>query len=152
VISVNVAQLTDIAGVSMGLIEPLETMTKVSEKFAAAKLGDFVNVLTATSQHIVGISKIMQTMDEIDLDATIDKFGKNMSVANKTVSISGGAVKVNVKLNLTIGAQKLAETLVLDGFVAPSDGFKKFIGDVDGIDDDFYKDDFRQPITYTGTR
>lgn len=130
-------QLNDIAIASGGMGPSLEGIAKTSELFAKAKLGDFVTVLTATAQHIKTINTLMQNMDTVDIDATIDKFGKGMNVANRTVSINGGAVKVNVKLNLTIGAQKMAESLVMDGFVEGTPAFKEFIGEVDGIDDQF---------------
>lgn len=137
VLSAVSQQLSDIATATEGMGPSLEGIAKTSELFAKAKLGDFVTVLTETSKHINSINALMQNMDTVDIDATIDKFGKNMNVANRTVSINGGAVKVNVKLNLTIGAQKMAESLVMDGFVEGTPAFRQFIGDVDGIDDQF---------------
>ena len=72
-------------------------------------------------------SKVLESLDTVSLDAAIDGFGAKMNVVKKKFEINGGAVSITVNMNVTMSAQKMAETLVLDGFVAPNAEFGEYL-------------------------
>jgi hypothetical protein len=100
-----------------------ERMDFVTDKFTVSKLTAFAERLTATVKHIGKVRQILEDLPTMTLDATIGRMGKDMTVAKKTFEIAGGAVQVNVRLNLTMNAEKLSSALVLGGFVQPTKGY-----------------------------
>ena len=115
-----------------------------SEKLAFAttnlsqdKLDAFEDRVTAIVNHTKTVRSILENLATIPLDATIDRMERDMKVAKTTMSINGGAVNVNVVMNVTMNAEKMAGSLVMGGFVKPSDSFKKYMQDNDGVGEQF---------------
>ena len=63
--------------------------------------------------------------------------GRDMKVANKVMSINGGAVKVSVNLNVTMNAEKMAAAMVVGGYLKPEDEFGDYLQNNDGIGEMF---------------
>jgi len=129
-----------------GVFGPLSTYLDgaevLSERLAGYKLGQFTDRLKAITGHVTSIREIMENLDTIPLDATLDAMSSNMNVAKTTMSVNGGAVVVKVAMTVNMNAQKMSEELVMKGFVAPSDEFKKFLTTTDGVDDFFDTEKF----------
>lgn len=97
------------------------------------KFDNFRFRLDAMVKHTASVREILENLDEIPLDATIEKLEENMKVAKTTMSINGGAVNVNVKLNVTMNAEKMAAALVMGGYVAPNGDFNNYLQTNDGV-------------------
>ena len=53
------------------------------------------------------------------------------------MSINGGAVNINVNMTVNMNAEKMAGSLVMSGFVKPTDSFKRYMQDNDGAGEQF---------------
>jgi len=129
-----------------GVFDPLDSYLdraeSVSERLAGYKLDQFTDRLKAVTGHITSIREIMENLDTIPLDATLDAMSENMNVAKTTMSVNGGAVVVKVAMTVNMNAQKMSEELVMSGYVNPTDQFKKFLTTTDGVDDFFSTEKF----------
>ena len=129
-----------------GVFGPLSTYLDgaevLSERLAGYKLGQFTDRLKAITGHVTSIREIMENLDTIPLDATLDAMSNNMNVAKTTMSVNGGAVVVKVAMTVNMNAQKMSEELVMKGFVMPADDFKSFLTTTDGVDDFFDTEKF----------
>jgi hypothetical protein len=107
----------------------------------------FQERLTALVEHTSMINDILSDLETVRLDATIENLESNMRLAKTSMKIAGGAVNVNVQLNVTMDAQKISESLIMNGYVVATDDFTKFMQLNDGVNDTFKSDD---NIGYTG--
>ena len=132
--------LNDISGIS-GNIE--NVITGLGED----RMTQFQERLTALVEHTSMINDILSDLETVRLDATIENLESNMRLAKTSMKIAGGAVNVNVQLNVTMDAQKISESLIMNGYVVATDDFTKFMQLNDGVNDTFKSDD---NIGYTG--
>lgn len=109
------------------------TTNNLSQK----RLDDFEARVTAIVAHTDKIRSILEDLGTIPLDATIEKLERNMKVAKTSMSINGGAVNINVNMTVNMNAEKMAGSLVMSGYVKPSDSFKKYMQDNDGVGEQF---------------
>jgi len=82
----------------------------------------------------------------VRLDAAVEGFGTKMNVVKKKFDINNGAVSITVNMNVTMSAQKMAETLVLDGFVKPNVEFADYLQSPDSVRSnqyDFYTTEYK---------
>jgi len=129
-----------------GVFDPLDSYLdraeSISERLAGYKLDQFTDRLKAVTGHITSIREIMENLDTIPLDATLDAMSENMNVAKTTMSVNGGAVVVKVAMTVNMNAQKMSEELVMSGYIAPTEQFEKFLTTTDGVDDFFSTEKF----------
>jgi len=86
-----------------------------------------VDALNKITERLTGVRQIIENLPELKLDALIEETKDNMNVANKSFSIAGGAVKIQVQMNVNMNAMKLAGELVMNGYVKPTDEFNKYL-------------------------
>jgi hypothetical protein len=132
--------LNDISGIS-GNIE--NVITGLGED----RMTQFQERLTALVEHTSMINDILSDLETVRLDATIENLESNMRLAKTSMKIAGGAVNVNVQLNVSMNAQKISESLIMNGYVVATEDFTKFMQLNDGVNDTFKSDD---NIGYTG--
>ncbi len=111
----------------------VDVMDSASTNFAQDKLDAFADRVSAVVEHTRTIRGILENLADISLDATIDKLESNMRVAKTTMSINGGAVNVNVMLNVTMNSEKIAAALVMEGYVAPNADFNNYLLNNNGV-------------------
>jgi hypothetical protein len=109
----------------------------VTTKITAAKLGQFEDRLVMIVESVRMVNDVLKNLDKVDINATIDALESNMKLANTSLKIAGGAVNVNVQLNVTMNAEKMAAQLVASGYVKPTDDFDEFMQNTDGIGEQF---------------
>ena len=126
----------------------VDVMDSASTNFAQDKLDAFADRVSAVVEHTRTIRGILENLADISLDATIDKLESNMRVAKTTMSINGGAVNVNVMLNVTMNSEKIAAALVMEGYVEANPAFKTFLQDNDGAGE--YYENPGQGYSYGG--
>ena len=83
------------------------------------------------------VNDVLKNLDKVDINATIDALESNMKLANTSLKIAGGAVNVNVQLNVTMNAEKMAAQLVASGYVKPTEEFNEYMQNTDGIGEQF---------------
>jgi hypothetical protein len=84
-------------------------------------------------QSISETAAALDALDLVTLDAAIEGFGANMNVVKKKFEINGGKVQINVNMNVTMNAQRMAETLVIDGFVQASQEFGDYVNSPESV-------------------
>jgi hypothetical protein len=104
-----------------------EGIARISYGLSAEKLEMVEKRVTALVTHVSMMRGILQDLDSISIDATIDRLEKNMSVAKQAFSVNGGAVNISVNLNVTMNAEKMAAALVLGGYVDASTEFGDYM-------------------------
>jgi hypothetical protein len=100
-----------------------DNVEDITARLTEAKMQEFEGTLTRIVEHVRMINTALMDLDKVNINTTIDRFGNNMRVAKQALSIAGGAVNVNVQLNMTINAEKISQALVLGGFVKPSQDY-----------------------------
>ncbi len=140
-----IGSLNEMVGISEGLTQEkidsiftnldhyVEKLESTSNTITQKKLSSFQERLVAVVGHTTMIRSILETLGEISLDATIDKMEANMNVAKTTMTVNGGAVNVNVKLNVTMNAEKMAAALVMGGYVSGNEDFNNYLQSNDGV-------------------
>jgi hypothetical protein len=123
-----------------GITDLAYNIEDVVKGLSEDRMTQFEERLTALVGHTMNINEILADLETVRLDATIDRLEKNMRVAKTSLSVAGGTVNVNVQLNVTMNAQKISESLIMGGYVAATDNFKKFMQNNDGINDIFEND------------
>jgi hypothetical protein len=118
-----------------------EAMGFIMTSLTDDKLDEFALRATAMVKHTEKVKMILENLDAIPINAVVDKLGDNMKVANKVMSINGGAVNVTVKLNVTMNAEKMASALVMGGYVEPTDNFGEYMQNADGVGEMFANPD-----------
>jgi hypothetical protein len=108
-------------------------METITTKIASSNLDGFLLRLGSLLHTTTTARDILANLSEISLDGTIDKIAENMNVAKTTMSINGGAVTVKVNLNVSMNAEKMAASLVMNGFVKANDDFDKYLQTNDGV-------------------
>jgi hypothetical protein len=93
----------------------------------ATRVGASLTQLKEIKTAMEETSRVLEALDTVRLDAAVDGFGAKMNVVKKKFEINGGAVQIHVNMNVTMNAQKMAETLVLDGFVQPNVEFGDYL-------------------------
>lgn len=111
----------------------VDVMESASVNFAQDKLDAFADRVIAVVEHTRTIRGILENLADISLDATIDKLESNMRVSKTTMSINGGAVNVNVMLNVTMNSEKIAAALVMEGYVAANPDFNNYLLNNNGV-------------------
>lgn len=111
----------------------VDVMESASVNFAQDKLDAFAERVDAVVEHTRTIRGILENLADVSLDATIDKLESNMRVSKTTMSINGGAVNVNVMLNVTMNAEKIAGALVMGGYVKANETFDAYLQNNDGV-------------------
>ena len=101
------------------------------------RLDDFEDRVTAIVAHTKTIRSILENLGTIPLDATIEKLESNMKLAKTSMSVNGGAVNINVNMTVNMNAEKMAGSLVMSGYVKPTDSFKRYMQDNDGVGEQF---------------
>jgi len=109
----------------------------VTTKITAEKLSQFEDRLVMIVESVRMVNDVLRNLDKVDINATIDKLESNMKLANTSLKIAGGAVNVNVQLNVTMNAEKMAAQLVASGYVKPTDDFNEYMQNTDGIGEQF---------------
>jgi hypothetical protein len=109
----------------------------VTTKITAEKLSQFEDRLVMIVESVRMVNDVLRNLDKVDINATIDKLESNMKLANTSLKIAGGAVNVNVQLNVTMNAEKMAAQLVASGYVLPTGDFDEFMQNTDGIGEQF---------------
>ena len=102
-------------------------MAEVLPEGVAGRVNGSLTQLNQIRAAMQETSKVLESLDTVSLDAAIDGFGAKMNVVKKKFEINGGAVQININMNVTMSAQKMAETLVLDGFVQPNAEFGDYL-------------------------
>lgn len=90
-------------------------------------LTQFTNDISIISNHLVNVRKLIEDLPDIELSGLIDDIKDNMSIANKTLEIAGGAVVLNVQMNVNMNAMKLSEQLVIEGYLEPTTEFDTYL-------------------------
>lgn len=116
------------------IIDFTDGVERITTRLTEAKMEQFSKTLTGIVGHVKMINEALRDLDTIGINATIDRVGSNMKIAKQSLQIAGGAVQVNVQLNLTVNTEKMAQALVLGGFVSPSTGYKEAL-QTDYMDD-----------------
>jgi hypothetical protein len=111
----------------MGIDRYAGAVERTTTSLSQRKLDEFERRVTAIVNHVGKVRQILEGMGTMTLDATLDKFGKDLSVAKQTFSIAGGAVNVHVRLNVTMNAEKLAGAMVVNGYLDPSKDFGQYL-------------------------
>jgi hypothetical protein len=114
-----------------------DSMDMVMQKVTTEKLDEFAGRTEAIIEHTRKMKDMLENLDTIPIDATIDQMGRNMKIAKKIMEINGGAVKVAVQVNLTMNAEKMAAGLVANGYIQPTDQFGEYMQNNDGIGEQF---------------
>ena len=114
-----------------------DSMDMVMQKVTTEKLDEFAGRTEAIIEHTRKMKDMLENLDTIPIDATIDQMGRNMKIARKIMEINGGAVKVAVQVNLTMNAEKMAAGLVASGYIEPTTGFGEYMQNNDGIGEQF---------------
>jgi hypothetical protein len=109
------------------LIRYADGMADISTRLSAEKVSAVEERVKSLVEHAGKMNAILNDLGNIELNATIDALEKNMKVAKSTFEVKGGAVQVNVQLNVTMNAEKLAGQMVLDGYLAPSTEFGQYL-------------------------
>lgn len=78
---------------------------------------------------ITEIRSIIENLPDIKLETLIDEVKDNMVFTYKPLEVAGGAVKINIQMNVNMNAMKLAGELVMDGYVRPTPEFDNFLQD-----------------------
>ncbi len=107
-----------------GFADSVETITK---SLTDAKMMEFETRLVAIVEHVRMVNEALNNLDKVNINTTIDRLGTNMKAARSVMQINGGAVNVNVQLNVTMNAEKLAGQLVLGGYLAGSKEFNEYL-------------------------
>jgi hypothetical protein len=108
-----------------------------TNNLSQSRLDAFEARVTAIVDHTKKIRLILEDLGTIPLNATIEKLESNMKVAKTSMSINGGAVNVNVSMTVNMNAEKMAGSLVMSGFVKPTDSFQKYMQTNDGFGEQF---------------
>jgi hypothetical protein len=114
-----------------------DSMDMVMQKVTTEKLDEFAGRTEAIIEHTRKMKDMLENLDTIPIDATIDQMGRNMKIAKKIMEINGGAVKVAVQVNLTMNAEKMAAGLVANGYIEPTQQFGEYMQNNDGIGEQF---------------
>jgi len=101
----------------------LETISAAAEERVTAS----VSQLAGINQTVDKIAVLLDKLDPIALDTAITDFGKNLTVTKRKFDVNGGAVKIDVTLNVALSAQSMAKQLVIDGYVQPNPEFADFL-------------------------
>jgi len=109
------------------LVRYADGMADISTRLSKEKVSAIEERVKALLQHSADMNKILNDLGNIDINATIDRLEKGMNVAKQTFNVAGGAVKINVNLNVTMNAEKMAGQMVLDGYLAPSTEFNEYL-------------------------
>lgn len=133
--------------INVGKLASRETAMKASFNV----VGSYVDGMSVVSEgakarvdasyaQLIGIRDTMKNtadlLDQIDipmLDAKIDDFNKKLTVTKSRFEVNGGAVVINVNLGVSLSAQKMAETLVLEGMVAANPEFGDYLNSGDAV-------------------
>lgn len=115
----------------------IERATTTSESMADARMREFSTRVLKITDYVATTRRILENLNAIPLDATIDNLGANMKVAKSVFSIAGGAVKIAVNMNVTMNAEKMAAGLVMSGYVKPTQDFENFLLTKDGNGDTY---------------
>jgi len=127
----NINSIFDVLGEYSSRLEYATT------SLSQSRLDAFEARVTAIVAHTKTIRSILENLGTIPLNATIENLERNMKVAKTSMSINGGAVNINVSMTVNMNAEKMAGSLVMSGFVKPSDAFKKYMQTNDGFDEQF---------------
>ena len=120
----TVSNMTENLSDIKGFADSVETITK---SLTDAKIMEFETRLVAIVEHVRMVNDALANLDKVGVNATIERLGTNMKLANQVMKINGGAVNVNVQLNVTMNAEKLAGQMVLGGYLAPSKDFEGYL-------------------------
>jgi len=102
-------------------------MAEILPEGVAGRVNGSLTQLNQIRAAMQETSRVLESLDTVSLDAAIDGFGAKMNVVKKKFEINGGAVQININMNVTMSAQKMAQTLVLDGFVQPNTEFGDYL-------------------------
>jgi hypothetical protein len=119
------------------LLSFADSMDMLMEKVTLEKLDEFAGRTEAIVEHTRKMKEMLENLDSIPIDATVDQMGRNMKIARKIMEINGGAVRVAVQVNLTMNAEKMAAGLVANGYIQPTDQFGEYMQNNDGIGEQF---------------
>ena len=114
-----------------------DAIDRLSGGLTQEKLDNFAARAAAVVKHTAKVKEILENLDAIPINAVVDGMGRDMKVANKVMSINGGAVKVSVNLNVTMNAEKMAAAMVVGGYLKPEDEFGDYLQNNDGIGEMF---------------
>lgn len=118
-----------------------ESIELLSTGLAQEKLDNFAARAAAVVQHTAKVKEILENLDAVPINAVVNGMGENMKIANKVMSVNGGAVKVSVNLNVTMNAEKMASALVVGGYLEPTDNFGEYMQNTDGVGEMFSSPD-----------
>lgn len=110
----------------------------ITKDIADGTLATFVTAIKGTNDLINEINGILTNLDGINIDLAIDKFGKKMNVARKSFAINGGAINVHMTVNLKLQTQKLAEDLVINGYVKGTGEFNDYLVSPKSVQDNAF--------------
>lgn len=88
-----------------GMIDKFNTHVEPKMK---SKTTRTVNVVKDIVANYNEISKLMNTMNPVEIDAKIDQFGKNLTISKDRIKISNKPINITVELNLTMEADQIA--------------------------------------------
>ena len=114
-----------------------DSMDMLMQKVTIDKLDEFAGRTEAIIEHTRKMKDMLENLDSIPIDATVDQMGRNMKIARKIMEINGGAVRVAVQVNLTMNAEKMAAGLVANGYIEPTKQFGEYMQNNDGIGEQF---------------
>jgi len=111
--------------------------TTTSESMADERMRQFSTRVLKIADYMTTTRRILENLNTIPLDATIDKLGTDMKVAKSVFSVAGGAVKIAVQMNVTMNAEKIAAGLVMGGYIEPTIPFGDYMQQNDGVGEYF---------------
>jgi hypothetical protein len=119
------------------LVAYADNIRYVTEGLSQQRLDSFVTSVKGITEHTLKVREILENLPVVPLDATLDRMESDMKVAKTALTINGGAVNVNVQLNVTMNAEKMATALVVAGYLDPTTEFGEYVQNNDGVGEMF---------------
>lgn len=132
------------AGITLGADSVFDVLdhyiaraTTTSTSMADERLQQFSTRVLKITDYMTTTRQILENLDVIPLDATIDRLGTDMKVAKSVFSVAGGAVKIAVQMNVTMNAEKISAGMIAGGYVVPTTEFGNYMQANDGVGEYF---------------
>jgi NACalpha-BTF3-like transcription factor len=77
----------------------------------SASMNTATTVVKAIAENFNEISNLLNTLPSIDMEATLTKFGKNMSVGHEQIKVQNKPINISVNLAITMDANDIAYNL-----------------------------------------
>ena len=85
------------------------------ESDMGSKMTKAVEVIRAIAENYNAINNLLESTPVIDMTASLNRFGTNMSIGQETVSIQNKPINITVDLHVTMDADAIATSLARNG-------------------------------------